>query len=507
MHITLINPPFIFTHGSDIIFSQCLGVLYIAACLQKKGHSVTFIDALFEGKKNTVQLQDGVFKVGLSNKDIVVKIPKDTDLIGLSVPFSHLASLSHSLIYEIKCNFPEKSIVMGGVYPSTQPYLALQSEADYIILGEGEMVICELIDYLANSGSRSIPLGVIPKRDSQPLDSYTPTYVHNLDNLPLPARNLLPFKQYAFRSQRNIRWNLTASIITSRGCPFDCEFCSVHQVCGYEWRQRSPKSVLEEIDELANNYQINNFEIEDDNFTFKKQRAMEILEGIIERNKKKHQKISWSAPNGLRIDTLDEKLLETIAQSNCLSISLALEHGDKEVLKSMNKKLDLSKVLEIVELLNKFKISSTIFILFGYPGETRKRFENAISFYVKLKKIAPKIDFAFFVTQPYPGTKLFDRCIKEGYFKADVFSNIHTIPRFSTDNAYLIKTPEFDEKELKRRKDILMKTLDSKAYLRKKLKNRLPEGLVSLFRNLYYSLKRPNIAAYLQKKRTACHHY
>lgn len=490
MHVTLINPPFIFTPGSNIIFSQCLGILYIAAYLQKKGHSVTVIDALFEGKNNTVQLQDRIFKVGLSNKDIISRIPRHTDLIGLSVPFSHLASLAHSLIYEIKHNFSEKPVVMGGVYPSAQPCLAVQSEADYIILGEGEMVTCELLDYLTNSGSRPIPTGVISKRSPQSFDNNVPTYVHDLDNLPLPARNLLPFRQYAFRSQRNIRWYLTASIITSRGCPFDCEFCSVHHVCGYRWRQRSPKSILEEIDELVNNYQINNFEIEDDNFTFKKQRAIGILEGIVERNKKRHQKISWTAPNGLRIDTLDEELLNTIARSNCLSISLALEHGDEEVLKSMNKKLDLSKVLEIVKLLNKLKISSTIFVLFGYPGETRKNFKNAISFYIKLKKISPKIDFAFFVTQPYPGTKLFERCIKEGYIKADIFNDIHTIPRFSTDNAYLIKTPEFDDKELRWRRQILMKTLTPGVYLQEKLRNALPVRLIPHVRYLYHNLKR-----------------
>ncbi len=490
MHVTLINPPFTFNRGNTIIFSQCLGILYIAAHLQKKGHNVTIIDALFEGKANISLLQNDVFKVGLSNRDIVSRIPRYTDLIGLSIPFSHLAFLSHSLICDIKHDFSEIPIVIGGVYPSTQPALAIQSEADYVVLGEGEIVICELIDHLINSDSNTIPIGVISKRISQPVDKKVSTYVQELDSLPLPARNLLPFKQYASKSQRNVvgKW-LTASILTSRGCPFDCEFCSVHPVCGYRWRQRSPKSVLEEINELVENYGINHFEIEDDNFTFKRDRAIEILEGIIEvNNKKNHQKISWSAPNGLRINTLDKKLLNTIARSNCLSISLALEHGDEGVLKRMNKKLDLPKVVEVVELLNKFKISSTIFILYGYPGETQKRFENAVSFYTKLKRIAPEINFAFFAAQPYPGTKLFERCVREGYLKADIFSSIHTIPRFSTDKAYLIKTPDFDKKELKKRRQILMKTLMPKAYLIEKMKNILPERVVPPVRYIFHKM-------------------
>jgi len=291
---------------------------------------------------------------------------------------------------------------MGGVYPSTQPDIAIRSDADYLVLGEGELVLDELLAHHAAPDAVPLPSSVVSRTDPEGGNQKRHAYVKKIDELPLPARDLIPFAQYAETSQRyRVGGWPTASILTSRGCPFDCEFCSVHPVCGYQWRPRSVVKVLEEIDELTAEHRINNLEIEDDNFTLKRDRAVGILEGIIERNSRSNRPIYWAAFNGLRIDTLDEKIMATIARSNCLNIALALEHGDEEMLGIMNKKLDLAKVVEVVRLLQKFNIASTIFVLYGYPGETRKRFENAVSFYRQLKQIAPRISFAFFAAQPY----------------------------------------------------------------------------------------------------------
>jgi len=240
---------------------------------------------------------------------------------------------------------------------------------------------------------------------------------------------------------------------------------------------------------LADMYQVNNIEIEDDNFTLNKDRALDILEGIIERNRQ-GKRISWTALNGIRIDTLDDKLIQLIAQSNCLKMNIALEHGDKDILRIMNKKLDLYKALYVAKLVNKYNIRCSVFIIYGYPDETRQRFENALSFYTKMKAIAPKIEFNFLIAQPYPGTKLYERMVREGFLPADMFSSVEKIPRFSTNNAIWIETPDFNKEEVRQRGELLNKQLATSAYYRTKVKNRLPEKAIIYMRKLYHFWKR-----------------
>jgi magnesium-protoporphyrin IX monomethyl ester (oxidative) cyclase len=490
MNIVLINPPYIFSKRSDIVFPQCLGLLYIAASLIKEKHSVVVIDSLWEGRDNITSFADGAVKVGLDNHEIIARVREDTELIGLSVPFSHFAPHAHVLVADLKRTLPYIPVVMGGVFPSTQPELAMTSETDYLILGEGEVSMAKLADCFTSRSFESLPAGVISISDVDAVKT-SPQYVRNVDEIPVPHRELLEFEKYVTISPRNQRGWRTASILSSRGCPYDCEFCSVHPVCGYKWRPRSAKNVLCEMESLIDQYKVNHFEIEDDNFSFNKERTIEILEGIIEMNSRRQsEEIVWSTPNGIRIDTLDEKMMEVISRSNCLSISIALEHGDGDVLKIMRKKLSLEKVEQIVGFAHKYNISTNIFIIYGYPGENRERFEKGLAFYSHLKEIAPKINFLFFLAQPYPGTKLYERCLKEGFIKEDFFSSIEKVSRFSTASTCWINTPNFDKEELLRRKKELVKTLTPNKYIIDRLKGILPEQLIPYGRLLFHTAKK-----------------
>lgn len=484
MKVLLLNLPFIFEKKSDMILSHCLGILQIAGYLRENNHEVKVVDALQEGFSRQVKYENSYYKVGLADEEIFDRIDEGVDVLGISVPFSHAAKLAHDFIAKVKREFKDLKVVMGGVYPGSQPEMAVQSEADFVIMGEGEEPFLNILDYL-NDKEVGLSNSIITQESD--LKNAKSFYSSDINKFPLPARDLVNFNNYLVRSPRNVRGWKSASIITSKGCPFDCEFCAVHPVCGYKWRSYSAERVLEEIHYLVDNYGVDNIEIEDDNFTVNRERVKKILNGFIEINKTRN--LSWQALNGLRIDTLDEELIGLFKDSNCRHLNIALEHGNEDVLKLIKKKLDLDKVMEIAKLVEKYKIGSHVFTIYGYPGESKERFNKALQYYKKLKQAAPNLIFKFFIAQPYPNTRLFDRCVKEGYLDADLFSDINKINKFSTANKVWIETPDFDFEEIKRRKKLLRKSLFTKQeYLMQSAREKLPDFMVNMLYSAYHQV-------------------
>ena len=440
MKIVLINPPWYFSSANDKIISQNLAIGYLAGFLKAQNIEVAVIDSLAEGFSNHKKISRNnqeYIQTGLSYSDICARIGPDVTHVGITVPFSHLAPISRQLAKAVKESNDKLKVVMGGVFPSTFPEKALTESVDYVVRGEGEQPLLALMKGLAPD---TIP-GLVYKKNGTVHNNGVALPITNLDEIPFPARDMMPVEKYFSLSPRLEKNKRTCSIITSRGCPYDCNFCSVHSVYGYKWRSRSPANVIAEIEMLVRNYNINHIEFEDDNLTMNKERAESIFDGLI--NLKKG--LTWSAHNGVRVDTLDKNLIKKMGQSGCARLNLAIESGNKSVLNLMNKKLSLEKIVEVVRYCSEEKIRTTGFLLVGYPGETKESFAETLAFFKKLIGIGLN-GVAPFIVNPYPGTKLYDYCRQNNLLTKQIDTD-HFFSVSDKDNI-LISTDKFNKDDV-----------------------------------------------------------
>ena len=236
-------------------------------------------------------------------------------------------------------------------------------------------------------------------------------------------------------STYNHRW---ATVITSRGCPFGCIFCSIHLSMGSQWRGRSAQNVIEEIKLLLNDYRVEHIAFLDDNMSLNKKRMNDICDAIIKDN----LKFTWSTPNGLRADTLDGQLLEKMKKSGCTRIAVAPESGSQRVVTDIiGKKLDLREIVRVVKKCKQIKLQVDCFFVMGLPGETKVDIEKTLAFAKRVRSIgATGCNFA--IATPFLGTRLHDRFVELGYLREDF--DEFTMFR----NSSYIGTSEFTSEDL-----------------------------------------------------------
>jgi magnesium-protoporphyrin IX monomethyl ester (oxidative) cyclase len=412
MKILLINPPNTYRRGDDYYVAFPLGLAYLASYLENFGHKVSVLDCLVEDNKLRTFSKD-LLRIGLSNSEILKRVKIiNPDLMGISCSYSVQYHNCKNLAEDLKTVF-KTALVVGGAHPSAQPKdVLLDSVFDFVVVGEGEKTIQELADCLENNKNYSgVPGLAFREQGHIKVNPCSP--IHNINEIPYPARHLFPFDKYIWTDHSHNRVTKNkpfATMITSRGCPYNCFFCSIHSVWGFKWRFRTAKNVIDEIEQLYQRYNIREIHFEDDNLTLSKKRMLSICNEIVKRD----LNISWTTPNGVHVDTLDEELLGKMKESGCYQLALGVESGNPYVLKNlMRKKMSLNKVKEVVKIMRKLNISVTLFFVIGMPGETKENILDTISF---AKDICP--DEAYFsIATPYPGTDLYKNCVDNGYIK------------------------------------------------------------------------------------------
>jgi len=445
VNVLLLQPPQI--QGSPQgVSSFSLGLAYIAATLREEGAQVSLLDCYSEKTKQSVALGEGLYRIGLSDEEITEKVKEiKPDIVGISLGFSkqfHAAVGLASLVRSVDKSVP---VVAGGAHVSAAPESLNDSDFDYLVSGEGERAFSKLVRAISSGLTGDPKVAGIFYRDQQSVFSLSACQevITDLDSLPLPAYDLLPL-QKAWSGRVPY-----ANIIATRGCPYSCNFCSIHSVMSRRLRRRSIASVISEIELLVQTYGVKEIFFEDDNVTAKIDWAKELFMKIAD----KKMDIEIGVRNGIRADRVDKELLELMRRAGCTRVCFAPESGSQDTLDNIvNKCMDLENVKSAVMLAKSAGLNVTCFFVIGFPGETKADIQKTIDFAKLLRKIGcDSVDIN--CATPYPGTALYAQCIQEGYIDNNVdYARFHT-------HESIISTKEFTSEEVMQLRKEAMESL------------------------------------------------
>ena len=270
--------------------------------------------------------------------------------------------------------------------------------------------------------------------------------MQQLDDLPYPAYDLVEMERYLKPNKIGYRsfQDRAISMITSRGCPFNCCFCAVHLHMGQKFRAHSAQYVLDHIQYVVDKFKVKNIFFEDDNLTLDIKRFEAICDGIVERK----IKIGWETPNGVRADCLNLDLLKKMKQSGANSIFVGVESGDQQILDNVIcKSLDLNRVVQFAKDAKQIGLKTGAFYIIGFPGETKENMQRTVDFALRLKRDYD-VGMHLFMATPSYGTRLFKDCKANGYIQQDLTWNAFAEAR-QPKGMPLITTNEFTPAEVK----------------------------------------------------------
>lgn len=421
--IVLINPnPYTAKGINDTTFQQPLSVLYPATLLKNNGHKCKVLDAKV---------------LGLSNNQILKKVIQwKTKIIGVSLMAVSYNSVKQ-LIALIKRYKPEIQIILGGPHPSSLPELVLKDmKPDAVVIGEGEYTLLEIAERL----KQNKPLfkgikGIAYWKNNKIIFNKKREVNKNLDELPFPDHSMLPNPKLY---KRRVKKSPAVPILTSRGCPFRCTYCS-RDIYGKGFTFRSPENVVAEIEYLVKKFGFKQIDIVDDNMMVNKERAIKIFEKLIEKN----IKVAINLQSGVRVNSIDKKILKLMKKAGVFRVAFGIESGDQGILKRIKKDINFEDIKKAVTLTKKAGIRADCFFMVGLPGDNAKSMQRTINFAKRLKPNTAN----FSMTLPFPGTELYDEISNSG--------QLFTETKYGLDTGYNIAAvnyilPHMNKNEIKR---------------------------------------------------------
>lgn len=407
--ITLIRPPAIASKNSfSVPITPPLGLAYVAAALRERGHEVQFIDALAEGLDNLKPAaHPALIYRGLSTEAILARIDPKARALGVSSMFSLEWPHLDDMIVRIGQRFPGLPVILGGEHPTaTYDYILRTNAAVTCVgLGEGEETMCDFADYL--DGKRALDaVSSLAYRDMDGKVTKTQTRprVRDLDTLPWPAWDLVPVETYLGGGYGyGVDIGRSMPVLATRGCPYQCTFCSNPLMWTTRYYMRKPGQVLDEIEFYMKEYGATNIDFYDLTAIVRKEWIIEFCGEIVRRN----LQFTWQLPSGTRSEALDREVLEALYRTGCRNLTYAPESGSPQTLKRIKKKIKLDRLVSSISEAKRQGINLKCNLIIGFPQETRWDIYKTMRFMWKLALLGVD-DSPLFLFSPYPGSELFD---------------------------------------------------------------------------------------------------
>jgi len=418
MKITLIHPPvYINKHGLTALRpSLPLGLAYIAAVLRDDKHEVGVVDALGEAPEQMIPDGD-IWRLGLTPEEIIERIPAGVQAIGITSMWSYSWPIVRELIQKVKAALPDVPIICGGEHFTAVPELSMsQAPIDYLVLGEGEETAVALFRALELKLDHTVIPGVAfraedgaiqqnPRRDR----------IKDVDEIPWPAWEYFDIEAYSSnRLVSGIYYGKTVPILATRGCPYQCTYCSSPNMWTTRWYARTPKEVLDEIESYYKQYGATNFPFQDLTAILKRDWVVEFC-GEVER---RGLKITWQLPAGTRSEIIDEEVAKLLVRSGCRSLNFAPESGSERTRKHMKKMLTDEKLFRAVRASVKAGLNVGAFFVLAYPTDEKEDMKATVRLAARLGRAGiDDVSAGFFF--PLPSTEITRQLEKEGKITYD----------------------------------------------------------------------------------------
>lgn len=431
--ILLLDPPF-FRFLNENQSSPPLGLTYLASALINSGfNDVVVYNADFDHSRGLKECNKAFFEE-VNNFDLYKERIQNVsdpiyeevlstiagykpDLIGISIRTAKFF-ISETLIKLVKKNFPDTIIIAGGPHPTIEPeHVLLRTKADFVIRGEGEYILPELVRRINYQENNLLGLeGLSYRKNGKLRHNPAAALISDLDSIAFPNKDIILYRDALLCDD-------FGNIFSSRGCPFSCSFCDSRSIWTRKVRRRSPKNIVDEVSQVKEKYGTSFFGFYDDCFVTKSEHTIQLCEEIKNRGLNKLPKAEFRWWCEVHPQFISKEIVQTIKEANCVAVAIGAESGSQKILQRINKASSIDLIRKSCAIIKEAGLDLSLFFMIGFPYETEEDIYQTVEF---MKELDPDSGNLSILT-PHPGTVIYKECLAMGLidYDADFINCFH----------------------------------------------------------------------------------